>query len=73
MSSRGRRGEGRRKSGKLGGVVLAGVVGGDGVVGAGGVGGVLGGSEGWGPPHSSSLVTVLAHRKLVAAYQSGMR
>ena len=48
MSSRGRRGEGSRKSGKLGGVVLAGVVGGDGVVGAGGVGGVLGGSEGCG-------------------------
>ena len=41
MSSRGRRGEGRRKSGKLGGVVLAAVVGGDGVVvGAGGVGGL---------------------------------
>ena len=40
MSSRGRTGEGRRKSGKFGGVVLAGVVGGDGVVGAGGVGGL---------------------------------
>ena len=40
MSSRGRRGEGRRKSGKLGGVVLAGDVGGVGVVGAGGVGGL---------------------------------
>ena len=43
MSSKGSRGEGRRKSGKVGGVVLGGVVGGGrlgGVVGVGWVGGL---------------------------------